>query len=134
MGKAEELMDDLLRHPLTPEEIATRYPKVPELRLRADAPTVEVDATTTARDVLERVQSQDVGSVALRDSTTGVTAVVMPVERYLELVGGELAHDPLNKEAGLNGTITPTEAALVASHVEQINPHDTWFQAPRTVA
>jgi hypothetical protein len=127
MSKASELADDLMSHPLTPEEIAARYPRVPELRLRADAPTVEINETTRARDILERVRSENVGSIALRESAAGITAVVIPVERYLELVGKELATDPSNKVGTLDGQIRPTDAAIAASHVEQVNPDDSWL-------
>lgn len=125
MSKSSELVDDLMRHPLTSEEIAERRGKHPELRLRPDAPAVEVDATTRVQDVVARLASEDVGCVALRDASAGVTAMVMPVERYLELVGTELATDP-NKVATLDGDLAPTAAATAASYVEQVNPRDTW--------
>jgi hypothetical protein len=125
MGKATELDDYQDRHPLTPEKVAARYPKVPELRLRADVPAVEIDEATTASNVLAHMRSENVGTIALHEPIVNVTAVVMPVERYLELVGSELANDPFHKEAGPRG-IAPTEAALAAVHVEQVDPSDTW--------
>jgi len=125
MGKAEDLADDLMRHPLMPEEIAARYPQFPELRLRADAPAVVVDEATRVRDVVGRLQSEDVGSIALRNPDGGVTAMVVPVERYLELVGTQLATDP-NKVATLDGRLMPSEVSIAASYVEQVNPRDTW--------
>lgn len=126
MGKANELGDDLLSHPLTPEERAAKYPKVPELRLRADAPAAEVDENTRVQEVVKRLQSEAAPIIALRDMATGATAVVMPVERYLQLVGTELVNDPLNQVGGLEGHIAPTDAALRASHIEQVNPSETW--------
>jgi hypothetical protein len=126
MGKAEELVDDLMRRSLTPEEEAAKHPRVPELRLRADAPAVDINKTTHIRDVLSRLQDKDVGGVALRDPSTGPVAVVVPVERYLDLVGKELANDPSNKVGTLDGHIAPAETAIAASYVEQVNPSDTW--------
>lgn len=125
MGKASELDDFLEGRSLTPEEVTARHPKVPELRLRADVPAVEIDGATTASNVLAHMRSENVGTIALHEPSVNVTAVVMPVERYLELVGTELANDPFHKEAGPRG-IAPTEAALAAVHVEQVDPSDTW--------
>ena len=129
MGKASELDDYLDKRTLTSDEIAERHPKVPELRLRADVPAVEIDETTPASSVIAHLRDENVGTVALREPDTSAAVIVISIERYLDLVGKELASDPFNKEVGLNG-IAPTEAALAASHVEQVNPSDTWAPDP----
>ena len=50
MGKAKELSDDLLAHPLTPEEIAEKRRPIGRLQLRADVPKIETAEATPARD------------------------------------------------------------------------------------
>lgn len=125
-GKATELSDSLAQRRLTPEEVDKRRGgKRPELRLRREIPTVEIHKTTPAQDILERLGQEDVRSVALRDPETGVTAVVVPVARYLELAGAELANDPFNKEGRLDGRMAPSDAAYAASDVEEVDQEVT---------
>jgi hypothetical protein len=135
-GKATEFVDYLLSHPLTPADIEKIRGKRPELRLRADAPSVTVDDTMRAQEVTERLQADDTELIALRDSETGkVTAVALPLARYLQLVGTELAAEPFNKEATLDGRIVPSDDAFAASYVEQVNPADSWgVDAPAVVS
>ena len=121
-GKATEMDAALAQRRLTPEEIEEQSGKRLELRLRNDMPAVEVRETTPAREILEYLGREDVGGVALRDPDSGVKAVVVPVERYLELAGAELASNPFNKEGRLDGRIGLTKASLAASHVEEADP------------
>jgi hypothetical protein len=123
---AREVTDDLLQRSLTPEQIAARDRR-PDLHLRADVPTVEVDETTRAKGVLEKLQGE-AGLVALGEQA-GISAVVVPIERYLELVGSQLKYDPSIEREGRTATfdIAPTEGAMEASHVEQVRPSDTWL-------
>jgi hypothetical protein len=125
-GNASKVMDELMQNPLTQEEQAARYLGVPELRLRADTPTVDVDETTRVQGVLARLHGEDTRSLALRDRGAAISAVVIPVERYLELVGIQLAKDPSIQRDTSTGSIAPTGTALAASHVEQVHPRDTW--------
>lgn len=125
MGKATELDDYHSQHPLTPEQIEARHTKIPELRLRTDVPAIEVDENTRARDVLERLRSENIGGVALRDPNGAATAMVVSAERYLELVGTSLANDR-RKEGATDGRIIPTEAAFEESYVEQVDPQAAW--------
>jgi hypothetical protein len=124
-SKASEVVEDLMSHPLTEEELARRYPKVEKLRLRPDAPTAEIDETLPVKEVIERLRSDDSGVIALREPGSDATAVVIPVERYLELAGKELAG--YSERVGtLDGRIIPTESAFAASHVEPVDPDATW--------
>jgi hypothetical protein len=123
-GKATELLDDLMSHPLSPEEVARRQPHIPELRLRDDTPAVEIAETTRVQDVLGRLEDTD--SLALRNSAAEPLAVVISVERYLELVGKELARDPWHKVGTLDGRVVPRDEDLAAGHVEQVDPTAPW--------
>lgn len=115
-----------MRRKLLPQEIAERYPALPELRLRADAPALEIDETTTVMDALERLESSDIGALALRTPRgTDPTALIIPVERYLELVGKELLHSP-SKVVGESNDFTPPDAALEAVNVEQVDAAANW--------
>ena len=126
-GKATEFDEAMAGRTLTQEEMDEwRGGKRPELRLRSDAPSVEVDEATHAQEAIDKLRDGDISGLALRNSEGVVAAMMVPVERYLELVSAELASDPFNKEAHLDGRITPTEAAFAASSVEQVDPHATW--------
>lgn len=132
-SKASEVVDDLMQRPLTPEEIAKRYPKVEDLRLRADAPVVEIDDTTPVKGVIDRLAGEDAGIVAVREAgVDSAVAVVLPIERYLELAGKELAGFS-SKVATLDGRLVPVEEAFATSHVEQADPDATWAHDTNTV-
>lgn len=124
-SKASELADDLTRRELSDREWESRHPKVPELRLRADAPAIAIDEVTPVTDALKRLRGEAVGAMALRQADGHSTAVVIPVERYLELVGKELASG--SRWVGtLDGQIVPVESAFAESYVEQVDPNETW--------
>jgi hypothetical protein len=130
-SKASELREDLMRHPLTSEELARKYPKVEELRLRSDVPTAEIDNALPVKEVVKRLRSEDVGIVALREPESDTTAVVIPIERYLELAGKELASHS-ERVGTLDGRIIPVDSAFAASHVAPINPNATWTHGDTT--
>jgi len=123
--KASKVVDRLMSRKLSPREIAERYPQAPELRLRADAPAVEIDETTPVVDVLERLGNSDIGALALRPRGADPTAVVVPIERYLELVGKELLHSR-GKVVGASNDFRPPDAALETVSVELVDPAAVW--------
>jgi hypothetical protein len=122
MGKAGELDNYLDSLPPKPKA------RWPELRLRADMPSLLVEDTTRAEIVHELTQ-EHVGALALTDQTGAITAVAVSPEHYLELVTGALSQDETKQSAHLDRRIGPTDAALAADHVEQVDPHATWFPA-----
>jgi hypothetical protein len=124
-GKATRLDEELDRLAGSPE-IARQRPKPPALRLRSDAPELDVTEATRASDALTRLQNSDIGILALRPSDGEAVAVVLPVEQYLTLVASELLHNPRNKIAGTDGEIRPRDELLEASQVTQVDPTDTW--------
>jgi hypothetical protein len=131
-SKASAIVDDLMGHPLTPEEVARRHPKVETLRLRPDVPTVEIDDTLPVKKIIERLRSEDVDVLALHESGSDAAAVIISVERYLELAGKELAS--YSERVGtLDGRIIPAESAFAASHVEQVDPNATWTHDDTTL-
>jgi len=131
-SKARDAVEDLMRNPLTPEELAHRYPKVEELRLRPDAPTAEIDEALPVKEVIERLRSEDVGVIALRESGSDATVVIVPVERYLELASKELAG--YSERVGtLDGRMIPVESAFEASYVEPVDPDATWTHDDTTL-
>jgi hypothetical protein len=131
-SKAAQLREDLMRHPLTPEEVAQRYPKVEALRLRSDAPSVEIDDALPAKRVIEQLQSEDVDAIALHEQGSDPTAVIIPVERYLELVGKELA-GYTELVGTLDGRLIPPGPAFAASYVEPVDPDATWRHGDTTL-
>jgi len=123
-GKATALEEVLAQRRLTPEEIAERSGHRPEVRLRTDVPAVEVGMMTRAREVVSRLQGDDISTLALRMPNGEVSAMVVPVERYLELASLELKAGP--KEGTLDGRIVPRGDRLEAAGVEQVDSSATW--------
>lgn len=124
-SKASEVVDRIRQH--VPKEVK----KLPELRLRADAPVLEVDAATPAQAALDRLQASEVGALALRAPDAEPTAVVISVERYLELIGKELLTG--RSTIASQGRIILRESALAGSFVEQVNPDEAVMELPREV-
>ncbi len=123
-GKATAFDEAMAQRRLTPQEIAERRGHRPEVRLRTDVPAMEVGVVTRAREVVNRLQGDDISTLALRSPNGEVAAMVIPVDRYLELASLELKAGP--KEATLDGRVMPRPDKLEAAGVEQIDPHATW--------
>lgn len=125
-GKASELSDILDAKSLTDEEIAARRPKVPELRLRPDA-SVVVDDNTAAQDLLQRLSTEGARSMQLRhgEREGNVEAVLVPVERYVQLVGLSLVSTN-EFEVLSDGKIVPM--GMAQADVETADPHATWAE------
>lgn len=122
-GRAARLVDELMANPLTPEEKQAMWPKLPALRLREDAPAVEVNAATPIRALLERLANQAGDMMALREEGADVGAVVLPVARYLDLVAKEMALNPHGTAVSHpDGSFGPTAETMEAAHVEEVDP------------
>lgn len=126
--KASEVVENLMSRPLPPEEVARRYPKAPKLRLRADTPAIEIDGTTSAKAVVDQLQSDRLDTVAVREIGAEAVAVLLPVERYLELVGNELSRRHHDLVVGPHGHFQPQDSELAVLHVEQVDPNERWPQ------
>ncbi|HST54333.1 MAG TPA: hypothetical protein VLJ42_00360 [Solirubrobacteraceae bacterium] len=125
-NEASETVKDLMSRAVSPEEMARRHPKLPELRLRSDTPTVEIDDTTPIKDSVNRLKSKDVDAIGIREAGSDVAAVILPVERYLELAAKELAGKTFDWVGTLDRHLVPHDDAFAASHVEQIDRNETW--------
>jgi len=124
MGKGSELSRRIMNNPLTEEEMRARQPVLPELRLNPDA-TVVADDRTTVAEVVGRLANEGIRSVYLQvgEGASHGDAVVVPVARYVQLVGQNLAMSN-EIEALPNGRIIP--AGLARADVETIDPDATW--------
>jgi hypothetical protein len=125
MGKASETSRYIESHPLTPQEEDARHPRHPKLRLKEDVDTVEVAPDTPVAEVFERMASDGQHRVALRRPDGEISAVVIPVERYVQLIGTELAGSTYTV-ADRGGRVAP--AGLLASDVEQVDPQQSWIE------
>lgn len=92
---------------------------LPELRLRSDAPEIEIDETTSVVQALARLGIEESGALALREVGGEPQAVVLSVERYLQLASKEINSAA---RAGSSGRMVPVEAAFGRAHVEQVDP------------
>ena len=126
--KASELLDDLRQRRLTPEEREARDGPRPKLRLEPTVLDRTVGAHANMQDVLTRLGGEGTAKmVVLHDADSGASAVAVPVEQYLELVTSFLKDGQVSQyQAGLDGRIAPSAAALAELGVEQVNPRDTW--------
>ena len=126
-GKATEFDDAMEGRALKPGEL---WPERPRLRLRSDVPSVEVSEHTRIHDVLGRLKNKDLSSIALRDQSGAVTAMIVPVEKYVELAGAAIEGDD-QFEATLESSIVPSPTALAALHIEQIDEQAKWDAGSR---
>lgn len=103
----------------------------PELRIRDDAPSIEIDDTTPARRILECL-GVELQSVVVRNEDGEDEAVMLTPERYAELAACEMHQ---NRDAYWELTIgpdrpgyvlTPKEIALEALMIEQVDPDVDW--------
>lgn len=120
MGKGSDFERRIRERPLTREDVTVR----PELRVRQDAPSVEVDDTTPVQSVLDHLDKGQQG-VVLRGKDHDAAAVMLTPERYAELAGCEVVSEG-RYTAGLDGTIRPSEAVLGELMIEQLDPNARW--------
>lgn len=118
-----ELTAGLVGRELSEEERRSRGLLLPRLRLRADAPTVEIDETTRVNDALSHLTTEAGGILALQEAGGPPSAVVLSVERYLELASKEIRCAP---RVGAAGYLVPQEEAFERALVEQSDPNARW--------
>jgi len=125
-GKATEMSRKNAEHPLQPGE---RWPVRPDVRLRTDIPSVEARRTTGA-DLLEQLAQGETPVIALRDGAAEIKAVVVPVERYLEMASATVEGDD-HFEATLEGHVAPRASSLADLQIEQVDPSIAWEYGSR---
>lgn len=142
MGKASDLEQrwaerDAERHAaIARGERPPGYHPRPELHLRADTPSIDVHEATQVGDVLRHVTPTEYG-VALREPGGEVHAMLVPLDRYIELASGAIAGNKLfDLRPGVPGSDVPRivarPSALEAMHVEQIDPNAEWHSGGGT--
>jgi hypothetical protein len=119
MGKATELDNYLMQHPRDPEELK---PKHPELRLRPDAELAEGNGASVD-DAVERLRSEHVRSIGVLGHHGEYEAVIVPVDRYLELTAAHLQL-PGRFQGVPGGRFEPS--GLAESDVELADPNASW--------
>jgi hypothetical protein len=120
MGKAEELTDHLMSHPLTPEEKEIGERPLGKLRLSERITSVIVDETTRTQHILKYLREHPNDPyVALAEPDAEVAAVIMPVDRYVELVEEALKTPP---PEGYNELVMARAGELPSYRVEEITP------------
>ena len=100
------------------------------MRVRDDAPSIEVTAATPAAHVLDHLGAE-VDSAVVRDESGAATAVVLTPERYAELATREV-YD--NRDEWLAKTRTdsmepimkPPETMLRSLMIEPVDPGAEW--------
>lgn len=125
--KASEVVRELMNRPVPPPE-----PR-PELRLHHDTPTMEVKETTTARDALTQLRDGNADVLALREQGSEPAVIMLPIQRYLDLVATELMSDQAKSTIVAEGTgsLVMDESALANVHVEEVHPGGVLRSIPR---
>lgn len=95
---------------------------LPSLRLRAES-AAEATRSVEIVEGLRALHDKRARNVLVRDSASGLEAVLVPVERYVELVGRELQ---LSRELDVqpDGRFQPS--GLEDADVELIDPTEEW--------
>jgi len=126
-GRATEVSDALRAKELSAEELERRHPTLPELRLRPDISVAVDDAA--AAGLVERLSTEGARSMYVQsggDGHAGFDAVLVPVSRYLDLVGQSLMYGN-DFEVQLDGRMIPR--SLAGADVEPANPDASWAKA-----
>lgn len=107
------------------------FPLRPELRIRDDAPSIEVTEATLARDALDSL-SGELDGVVMRDESGEAKAVVLTPERYAELAGyeveraaGWMGAPPGHPQRDTN-SLVPRPEVVKALMIEQVDPKAKW--------
>jgi hypothetical protein len=105
MGKAEDLGDDLLAHPLTAEEEAAWRRPVGKLGLRPEVPRLEA-MDHPMQEIIDRLNDNpDILALVSEGEAVGV---VIPAKWYLDFVQKLINSDPnLNIPPGLRDVALP---------------------------
>jgi hypothetical protein len=102
----------------------------PALRLRPDVLADAIDPRTVDSELLDRVTGKRAGKLTvIRDTESGATVVVVPVEQYFTLVTSHIRDQGL-ATMRTDGRVGPFDETLTELGVEQVNPHDTWLPVP----
>jgi hypothetical protein len=122
---AREVEDDLLER-MDKGELKGYWAERPQMRLRADVPSVEVSASTRAQDILDLVAREDGRTVALRSPESGVVAILVPADRYVELAGAAIDGDYAFES--IEGRVAvPSPTRLADAGIEQVDPSTKWL-------
>jgi len=105
----------------------------PAVRLRTDTPSIKVTDSTAVGDVLRHVRPDNYG-MALRDPKGEVRAMVVPLERYIEMASATISGDDHLELAPGGPSSDPDRpriqarpAALNVLHIEQVDPRAEWL-------
>jgi hypothetical protein len=120
-SKAAFAREHLIESAASREE--REQPKRPQLQLRRDAPSIEVGNATRITEALHELKTERIGTLALREPDGRPQAVILSVERYLELATREVENAPAVVSKGLEWV---SDDALKTSHVEQVDPSEPW--------
>jgi hypothetical protein len=118
---------DLVNTPIAERERIRRGRLLPELRLRTDTPAIEIDEATSVVQALTHLREEETDTVAIREPNGEPRAIILSVDRYLELAGEEINSAPKTPR---DGRLVPTNAAFERTHVDQVDPHARWAHEP----
>jgi len=120
IGKGSDLARYLAEHPSDSGEQQQRKSR-PELKLKPDA-VIEVDGGRVA-DALAALTRREVRNVVVKDGATNFAGVLVPIDRYVDLVGTEL-ESARQLHVREDGRLEP--AGLQPSEVELVDPATSW--------
>jgi len=124
MGRASDVFRELNEQPPRGEEERLQG-ALPPLRLKVEltADVAEPGSIATAIEALAHGRARN---VIIHDAENDLNAVLVPLERYVDLVGKELQGSQL-RDATPDGRLIPT--GLADAEVETIDPAADWRPA-----
>ena len=122
--RASERAREIVSSTLSEEEQRRRGLLLPELKLRNDAPAIEIDEATPVIQALARLDSEATGALTISESHGRPRAVVLSVDRYLQLASQEI--NSSSRAATADSRLMPMESAFERAHVEQVDQSENW--------
>lgn len=98
---------------------------LPELRFRADAPSVVSEGALTVDEALQQLQASEKGAVVVRGPDGEPEGVLVSPGRYLNFAGFAMRQENLLQVPGPRGRM-PVEDVFIDTMTEQVDPDQPW--------
>jgi hypothetical protein len=101
---------------------------LPELRFRADAPSVISDGGSDLDVALQQLQRGEIqlpDAMVVRGSDGEPKGVLVSTKRYFQLAASVMRQEDLLRADGPRGPM-PVESAFVRTMTEQVDPNQPW--------
>lgn len=98
---------------------------LPELRFRADAPSVVSEGAVTVDEAVRQLQASEKGVVVVRGPDGEPEGVLVSTGRYLNFAGFAMRQEHLLRVPGPRGRV-PIEDVFIDTMTEQVDLNQPW--------